>query len=146
MKIEHGKRFIRYRHGGFQSVHLNAIHYLPSENGDRQYAIVSYTLQGGYGSSTVEGIAQVFELTAHHLMTIEQLEWDNDFVTSKPYLSFNEKSRRLIVRSGHPLPGDAKCCVSAMDVFTLHWEGNRFVELGMHTELSDEGIRAGKKL
>jgi len=133
MQLKHGHRLIRYKIGGFDSIHLDSVYYLPSEDG-RQYALVSYTSQEGNVSSMTEGIAQVFELSAHRLVAIEQLEWDDDFVTSRPYLSFNERLGRLIIRSAHHLPKDVIWYASAMDVFTLHWEHNHFVKLGMHTE------------
>ncbi len=45
--------------------------------------------------------------------------WDEHFDTNKSYASFNEKSRTLIVRTAHYLPGNAHYCVSAIDVITL---------------------------
>jgi len=92
------------------------------------------------------GIAQVFELYKHRLAAIQQLEWDKEFDTSKPYISFNEESHTLVIRAAHYLPQDAHCCVSAMDVVTFNWNGSAFVNPGMHPELSDYGIRMGKKL
>ena len=132
--------------GGYETVKLDFIHYLPSEDATRQYAMVLYTWSFGSGSSNTDGIAQVFELFDHRLTLRQQLEWDEHFDTSKPYMSFNAKSAMLIVRTAHYLPGDAHCCVSALDVITLRWNGSRFVKNARRTELSNYGIRAGKKI
>jgi len=60
--------------------------------------------------------------------------------------SFDAAKNELVIRSAHYVPGDAHCCVSAMDVVTLRWDGVRFVPVGIQTELSDYGKEAGKTL
>jgi hypothetical protein len=131
---------------GFETVKLDAIHYVPGEDPTRQYAVVLYTWFYGGGSSNTDGVAQVFELIDHRLTIKQQLQWDEHFDTGKPYASFNVKSATLIVRTAHYLPSDAHCCVSALDVITLRWNGSRFVRKSIRTELSSYGIRAGKKI
>jgi hypothetical protein len=54
--------------------------------------------------------------------------------------SFDEKTNKPVVRSAHYLPGDAHCCVSAINV-TPRWNGSRFVQTGIRTKLSDNGKR-----
>jgi hypothetical protein len=130
---------------GFETVKLDSIYYL-AEDSNRRYAAVLYAWSFGGGSSNDAGIAQVFELLDHRLTLKQQLEWDKHFDTSKPYASFNENSRTLVVRTAHYLPGDAHCCVSATDVVTMRWNGNRFTQKAVRTELSDYGLSIGKKI
>jgi hypothetical protein len=145
---------VKLKKGGYESrdkvryetVKLDSIYYLPAEDSSRQYAVVLYTWFQAGGSSNTDGIAQVCELLEHHLKLIQQLGWDEHFDTNKSYASFNEKSRTLVVRTAHYLPGDAHCCVSAMDVITLRWNGSRFAKRGTHAELSNYGLQVGKKL
>jgi hypothetical protein len=131
---------------GFETVTLDSVHPLPAKDSNSKYKVVFYTWFYGGGSSNKEGIAQVFELLEHRLTLKQQLDWDEHFDTSKPYSSLNEKSGTLMLRTAHSLPGDAHCCVSAMDVITMQWNGSRFVKKIMSTELSDYGVREGKKL
>jgi hypothetical protein len=131
---------------GYETVKLDSIHYLPSEDPDRQYVVVLYTTFFAGGSSSTEGIAAVFELFDHRLALKQQIDWDEHFETSHPYVSFNSKSNSLIVRTAHYLPGAAHCCVSAADVVTLRWNGTHFVKRAVRVELSNRGIQEGKKL
>jgi len=50
----------------------------------------------------------------------------------------------LVIRSAHYIPGDAHCCVSAMDIVTFKWDGTRLVQSDIQTELSAYGKREGK--
>lgn len=127
-------------------VSLDEIFYLTQPNASgTQYALLIFTWFSAGGSSSQEGIAQVVELSDHRLQTIQELQWDQHFDTSH-YESFNPRTKTLTVRSAHYMPGDAHCCVSAMDVYTLQWNGSKFIQKSMTTELSDYGKREGKKL
>jgi hypothetical protein len=147
MKVKLKKGWYESRdNGGYETVKLDSIYYLPAEDANGQYAVVLYTWFYAGGSSNTYGIAQVFELLDHRLALKQQFEWDEHFDTTKPYASFNAKSTTLIVRTTHYLPTDAHCCVSAMDVVTLQWNGSHFTKKAVRTELSDYCIRAGKKI
>jgi len=130
----------------YESAHLDSIQYLPSGNSRTQYALAVYTWFAASGSSSTTGIAQVYELGEHRLTIKQQFSWDEHFSTSKPYFWFEQKSNSLTIRSAHYLPGDAHCCVSAVDVVTLGWTGSRLQIARARTELSDYGQKAGKKL
>ena len=52
----------------------------------------------------------------------------------------------LTFPSAHYLHGDAHCCVSAIDIVEMHWNGRRFVQAARRTELSDYGKGEGKRL
>src|SRR5262249_55624920 len=69
---------------GMETVKLSSIHYLPSHGSDRQYGVVLYSWFSAGGSSSTEGIAQVYEFLGHHLRLVQQLEWDEHFDSSKP--------------------------------------------------------------
>jgi hypothetical protein len=131
--------------GYYETDSLDEIHYLPARDSSSRCALVLYTHFFAAGSSGQEGIAQVFQLVGRRLTLKQQTEWDEHF-GQPPYVLFDEKSKTLTFRSAHYLRGDADCCVSAMDVVTMRWDGTRFVKTSVRTELSDYGIREGKKL
>jgi hypothetical protein len=134
-------------HPGQTSVELRSIHNLSSEKGGRQHALVLYFIDSVGGSSSQDGVAQVFELSDEHLRVTQQIEWDLRFGGPwGPFDTFDEKTMTFLVRTAHYLPGDAHCCLSAIDVVRLSWNGRRFVQTEMRTELSDCGRREGKKL
>lgn len=151
VKLKNG-RYESHRSGtasplyGYNDIRLDSVHYLSREGDDRQYALVLYTWSSSSGSSAQAGIAEIFELLDKHLTLTQEFGWDEHFSTNKPYVSFDEQSRALILRTAHYLPGDAHGGVSAMDVITMQWNGNRFVKGTMSTELSDYGASAGKKI
>jgi hypothetical protein len=122
--------------GYYETVSLDEIHYLPVRDSGSRCALVLYTYFSAAGSSGQEGIAQVFQLMDRRLMLKQQIEWDEHFDPGQPYESFSEESKTLVFRSAHYLPGDAHCCVSAMDVVTLRWNGTRFARRAFRTELS----------
>lgn len=139
----------RYEHRHrtwYETVKLDSVYYLPAQNPDRQAALVLYTWFSVSGSSGTEGIAEVYALEAQQLKLVQQLSWDEHFETDGRYASFDEKLQTLTVRSAHYLPGDSDCCVSAMDIVTLRWDGELFAKRSVRVELSTYGKANGKKL
>ena len=94
----------------------------------------------------MEGEVPVRELSNGHLRVIQDLGWDTHFDAGQPTESFDDAKNTLVVRTAHYIPGDAHCCVSAMDVVALKWNGTRFVQTSFQTELSAYGKREGKIL
>lgn len=138
-----------YEHRGktaYETVKLDSVHDLPSQDARRQFALVLYTWFAASGSSNTDGVAEVYALEDHQLKLVQQFSWDEHFETDKRYVSFDEKSQDLIIRSGHYLPGDAHCCISAVDVITLRWDGHRYAKRSVRVELSKYGRQSGKKL
>ena len=145
-KLENGKREIQSR-TEIDTMTLDSLHYLPSSGEPKgEYALVLFDWFAASGSSGSTGIAQVFEVLDHRLKVVQQVDWDQHFDSGAPYKSFDQKTSTLTFRSAHYLPGDAHCCVSAMDVVTLHWDGTRFVQTAISTELSEYGKSQGKTL
>jgi hypothetical protein len=139
----------RYEHRGkteFDDVKLDSVYYLPSQDAERKFALVLYTWFAAVGSSNTDGIAEVYALEAHQLKLVQQFSWDEHFETDERYISFDEKSQTLTIRSGHYLPGDSHCCISAVDVVTLRWDGSRLAKRSVRVELSKYGRESGKKL
>jgi len=127
-------------------VGIEEIHYLPKQSeAPAEYALLIFSWFSVGGSSSKEGYAQVFRLSNRQLSVVQQLYWDEHFQT-KQYYVFDKRTLTLTIRSAHYLPGDAHCCVSAMDVVTLHWNGRRLVEASKTTELSDYGKGEKKTL
>ena len=129
------------------SMDLDAIYYLsalPSSKGDS--AVVLYYWFSAGGSSSQGGTAQVFTVSDGHLRSTQMIDWDTHFQAGQPTVSFDPNTNKLVIRSAHYIPGDAHCCVSAMDVVTYRWEGTRFVQSGIQTELSEYGKKEKKTL
>ena len=139
-----------YKHdalGDHQSVDLDSIHNLgksSASNGDSVLVLLSWFAGGG--SSSQGGIARVFTLSGSHLRVVQDIGWDKQVQTDQPTESFDASTSTLVIRSAHYIPGDAHCCVSAMDVVTFRWDGTRFVQAGLQTVLSEYGKNEGKTL
>jgi hypothetical protein len=88
----------------------------------------------------------VFTVSAGHLRSVQTIGWDTHFQAGQPTESFDPGTNALVIRSAHYIPGDAHCCVSAMDVVTFRWDGARLVQTGIQTELSEYGRSEGKTL
>lgn len=132
--------------GEINEANLEEVDYLTRVGASEpEYALVVFHWISVAGGTDTDGFAQVFRLANHQLRVIQQLRWNEQFETKEKY-AFDATARILIARSAHYLTGDAHCCVSAMDVFTLQWDGSAFVPAGVKTELSDYGKREGKTL
>jgi hypothetical protein len=129
------------------SIDLDSIYYLstsPSSKGSS--ALVLYSWFGAGGSSSQGGTAEVFTVSDGHLRSVQKIDWDTHFQAGQPTDSFDPSTNTLVIRSAHYIPGDAHCCVSAMDIVTFRWNGTRFVQAGIQTELSAYGRKEGKTL
>jgi hypothetical protein len=125
---------------------LEEVAYLTSERAaSPECALVIFHWMSVSGAADTDGFAQVFKLTGHALSVVQQLRWNEQFETKEKY-TLDAATKTLIARSAHYLEGDAHCCISAMDVFTLRWNGSAFVQTAVTTELSDYGKREGKTL
>ena len=131
---------------GFEFLDLDSIYELGTDSSGRSFKVALYTYVYGGGSSNTEGIAQVFEFHNQRLSVRQQLRWDKHFESSKPYVKYYKATKTLVIRSAHYLPDDGHCCVSAAEVITLQWAASRFVRRSVHTELTEDGKRTGKKL
>ena len=88
----------------------------------------------------------MFNLSANRLCVVQEIDWDTHFQAGQPTDSFDPSTNTLVIRSAHYIPGDAHCCVSAMDVVTLRWDGTQFAPAPIQTELSEYGKTQGKTL
>jgi len=128
-------------------VELKAIYNLRRSSPNHgESALALLTESGGGGSSYSNGIAQVLSLLDGYLRVTQEMTWDTHFWTDLPTELFDTGTDSLLVRTAHYMPGDAHCCVSAMDVIRLKWDGRRFVQTSLRTELSKYGRTEGKKL
>lgn len=139
----------RYRHdeeSDHYSEELDNVYYLGDPKSGGQAALVLYSWFSVGGSSSQGGVAKVFRIIRGTLRSTQQIAWDTHFDAGQPFVSFTERNSTLTIRSAHYIPGDAHCCVSAMDVVTFHWDGTAFVQVGLQTELSEYGKKEGKHL
>jgi hypothetical protein len=126
---------------------LDSIHYLSGPSSSTQgSALALYSWTDGGGSSSQGGSATVFTVTNGRLRSVQDIGWDTHFQAGQPTDSFDPGTQTLVIRSAHYIPGDAHCCVSAMDVVAFRWDGSRFVQTGIQTELSEYGKSKGKTL
>jgi len=133
--------------GGYAAVDLDSIHYLgtsPQSKGGA--ALVLYSWFAAGGSSSQGGTADVLTVRNGRLRCAQEIGWDTHFQAGGPTDSFDPSKNTLVIRAAHYIPGDAHCCVSAMDVVTYQWDGARFVQSGIRTELSEYGKSEGKIL
>ena len=142
LAFKNGSRKWKEKNGDVNEAKIEKVDYLTP--GD-EYALVQFYWVSISGSSDDDGYAQVFRLANHDLRVIQQLRWNEQFETKEKY-TFDAATKTLTVRSAHYLTGDAHCCISAMDIFTLQWKDGGFVQTGVKTELSDYGKKEGKKL
>jgi hypothetical protein len=136
----------KYDHpDGHYSEEVDSVHYLSgSSNGGS--ALVLYSWFSAGGSSSSGGTAHVFTVSGGHLRSVQKIDWDTHFQAGQPTDSFDPSTNTLVIRSAHYIPGDAHCCVSAMDVVTFRWDGTSFIQTGIQTELSQYGKKEGKTL
>ena len=142
LTFKNGSRKWKEKNGDVNEAKIEKVDYLTP--GD-DYALVQFYWVSISGSSDDDGYAQVFRLANHALRVIQQLRWNEQFETKEKY-TFDAATKTLTVRSAHYLTGDAHCCISAMDIFTLQWKDGAFVRTGVKTELSDYGKKEGKTL
>ncbi len=129
---------------GSGSVDLDSIYYIPKLNTtdpDRVLVLLSWV--GASGSSSQWKTAQVFMCSDSKLRIVQEIEWSTDAGGKE---SYNSTTNTLVIRSDHYLPEDAHCCISALDAVTFRWNGARFVETGIQTELSEYGKSKRKTL
>ncbi|MFY9723991.1 MAG: LppP/LprE family lipoprotein [Bryobacteraceae bacterium] len=139
-----------YKHdepGDRFSMDLDSVCYLSTSTSSKGgFALVLFSWFAAGGSSSQGGTAQVFTVSDTHLRSVQKIGWDTHFQAGQPTDSFDPSTNTLVVRSAHYLPGDAHCCVSAMDIVTFRWDGARFIQFGLRTELSEYGKKEGKIL
>lgn len=144
LKNGHYQRDDQFDH---YSTEFESIHYFPSADpstGDSAMIVLSWFAAAG--SSSQGGNAKVFNLSGNRLCVVQEIEWDTHFQSGQPTDSFDPGTNALTIRSAHYIPGDAHCCVSAMDVVTLRWDGTKFRPVAVQTELSEYGKANGKTL
>jgi hypothetical protein len=140
----------RFKHDGphdVQSVDLDSVHWLgqpPASQGESALVLLSWYVSGG--SASVGEAASVFTLSGNHLLGVQEIGWDTQFQSDRPPESFDATTNTLVIRAAHYIPGDGHCCVTAVDVVTFRWDGARFVQTGIQTELSEYGKKEGKIL
>jgi len=142
LPFKNGSRKWKEKNGEADEAKIEEVDYLTPAD---EYALVIFHWLSIAEASNTDGYAQVFRLANHELRVIQQLRWNEQFETKEKY-SFDAATKTLTARSAHYLTGDAHCCISAMDIFTLQWKDGALIQTGVKTELSDYGKKEGKKL
>jgi hypothetical protein len=129
-----------------EEVGLDSVEYLtPAGAKGAEYALLIFHWISVGGSSSETGRAQLVRLSEHRLGVVQQLQWDAQLGSLETH-AFDRARKTLVVRSAHYLPGDAHCCVSAMDGIALKWNGSAFEETSRRVELTEYGRREGRTL
>jgi hypothetical protein len=132
--------------GSHEEIRLDSVDYLtPAGEAGPEYALLVFHWFSAAGSSVVSGNAHLLRLSGGRLRVVQKLQWDPQFESAQKH-SLDREKRTMVVRSAHYLPGDAHCCVSAMDVVVLQWTGSSFRETSRRVELTDYGARQGRTL
>ena len=139
-------RYRRHEGGVYYSEQLDKVYYLGGPTSNDQVALVLYSWFSAGGSSSQGDEAQVFKIVNGTLRSIQKIRWDTHFQAGLPFVTFDASANTLVIRSAHYIPGDAHCCVSAMDVVSFRWDGAAFVQSDLRTELSEYGRKEGKRL
>lgn len=113
---------------GHSSFDLESVYFI----GESALVLYSYFAVGG--SSTSEGRATVFNVFKHRLRSVQEISWETHGSGQTTTWSFNAAAKSLTIRSDHYRPGDAHCCISAVDVVTYKWEGSHFVPSDLQTQ------------
>ena len=142
MPFKGGRRKWKEKNGDANEAKIEEIDYLTPAD---EYAVVIFHWLSIAADANTDGYAQVFHLTNRQLSAVQQLRWNEQFEAKEKY-AFDAASKTLSVRSAHHLTGDAHCCISAMDIFTLQWKDGAFAQTGVKTELTDYGKKEGKTL
>ncbi len=140
-KLRDGKYENRLN-GVYESVECRTVYYL-----GKSHALAVFDLVTGGADTTSSMSAQLFRLSSGKLTEVQEISWDIDATRGEqpPRLfSFDESVKSLTVRASHYMPGDAHCCISAIDVATFTWKGDHFEQASVTTELSDYGSSHGK--
>jgi hypothetical protein len=130
----------------YQETDLKEVHYLTPTNSPVEYALLLLDDLSAGGSSSEALVAQVLELSNQKLRVVQEISADEHY--GGPFFPhpFNEATQTLVMHSAHYQKGDAHCCVSAMDVITYKWNGSRFIQTSIDTDLTDNGKREAKRL
>ena len=139
-------RYTRKDVGVFYSESLDSVYYLDGPAAIGQAALVLSSWFSAGGSSSQGEVAKVFKIVNGRLQLTQTIDWDTHFQAGQPTAAFEASTNMLVIRSSHYIPGDAHCCVSAMDVVTFQWNGSAFKESDLRTELSEYGKSEGKRL
>jgi hypothetical protein len=139
--FQHDAKFDHY------STEFESIHYFPSADpSTANSAVVVFSWFAAAGSTSQGGNAKVFNLSGKRLCVVQEVGWDTHFQSGQPTDSFDPSTNTLVIRSAHYIPGDAHCCVSALDVVTLRWDGTKFRLATVQTELTEYAKAEGKEL
>jgi hypothetical protein len=131
----------------FYEVGMDEIHYLTPSNGSgTEYVLLRLYENDGGGAFNHEGIIQVLELSYQQLRIVQEIRVDENHDGLHPGHPFNDRTKTLVLYSAHHVPGDAQCCVSAVDVLTFTWNGSRFIYTSMGAQPTESGRLEGKKL
>ncbi len=133
---------------GFGSVSLESVSYFVSPSCMPECALVEYFEEAVGGSSNQFGVAKVYRVLFGKLELLQRISWDLHFGDWKSTrrMGFDAKKLEFTYPNAHYLDGDAHCCVSAVDVVTMRWDGKKFVRSALHTELTETGKEQGVKI
>jgi hypothetical protein len=124
----------------YDSYELIAVYYLKNEKDGIERALLLLDEFYVGGSSSNGTFVQLLELSGGQLTLTQQIQYDRDALrTERHHYFFDPKRGILIIHASHYMPGDAHCCISAVDSVIFRWTGPKFVRRGVKTEHSEYG-------
>ncbi|MBN8729568.1 MAG: hypothetical protein J0L64_03440 [Acidobacteria bacterium] len=110
---------------GNLTVRLASAHDLPGGGGRTRFWLVVLHVESVGGSTSTNYQAQVMRCRAGVLEEVQRVVWEARVPEGRaaPVVAGDGGLR---FTTSHYLPGDAHCCVSAVDEVSLRWEGRRY--------------------
>lgn len=110
---------------GRLTVRLASVHDLPSGGSGVKFWLVVQHVESVGGSTSTNYQAQVMRCRAGVLEEVQRVVWEARVPEGRaaPVVAGDGGLR---FTTSHYLPGDAHCCVSAVDEVSLRWEGRRY--------------------
>ena len=139
-QLRNGKWRVGGRFVSYNSIGLQAVHFLDSSEPGREYALTVFGEEDVGANPSFYGIAEVFELAEKHLRVTQIIDWDINYGGPWGTLDdFDAKDSTLTIHSAHYRTVDARKRASAIDVVTYRWDGRAFGQTAIQTELLNNG-------
>jgi hypothetical protein len=120
---------------GGNEISLVRVYYFQLKDAEPEWALVQIAWSSGGGSSSDEGVLQVFKVEEEQLVMTQQFEYD--LQAKGTGMDFNPKTGILIVRA-RTRDNTAHCCPKHIDIVTYRWNGKTFEEK-THQTIPTEG-------
>jgi len=134
-RLRDGKFKRRFDVGG-EEISLDHVFYFRGNSAGPEWALVQLDWISAVGSSTGEGVLQVFKFEDKVLFMTQQLTYD--LHARGTGMDFNPKSGTLTVRA-RTNDDSPHCCPRSLDIVTYRWDGKSFKQKSHKRIPAEEG-------